>query len=489
MSQGPARQTSGIGYARFDVTKTEVNRRLLSVGILVVLSVSAIGIEFSRRQALYWYDVRADHAIQFSSPRVSRVPIDVSEHGFAFPDLGFAADTALLALEVSSTFTGLWFEPYVTIGMGETMTRQFLERGARGKRYFLLSADRLEPGARVVLAGGHVALREQTAELLLFRNSSLTEKKILVLAPHPDDAEIAAFGLYSGRESYIATITAGNYLNESYAHVYRSAEERRDLLGEVRTWDSLAVPMLGRVPPGRSVNLGYTNSSLRRLYEQRNEGTTLNRNVDEPLTRFRRDAGSLLGTQSTVTPSWASLVNDISALLDTISPDIVIAPHPVLDAAPDHQLTGLALVEALERRASETSALYLYTNHHVLTEYYPFGPSDSLMTAPPWLEEEVGFGSLYSYALSAEEQVHKLFALDAMHDLRQAPNRFVGGPTKRFLDRFRWAAQQVMADPLGTYSYFRRAVRPNELFFVYGAGELQLLSDSIHCPLVTSLCE
>jgi LmbE family N-acetylglucosaminyl deacetylase len=466
-----------------------VKKRLLGIGALIVLSVSTIGIEFSRRQALYWYDVRADHAIQFSGPRVSRVPVDVSEQGFTFPDTDFSGDTVLLALEVSSTLSGLWFEPYVTIGRGDMTTRQYLERGAHGRRYFLLSSDGLEPGLRLDLAGSHIGWREQTAELLLFRNPSLAEKKILVLAPHPDDAEIAAFGFYSGRRSYVATVTAGNYLNESYAHVYRSAAERRELLGELRTWDSLAVPMLGGVPPERSVNLGYSNSSLRRLYEQRDDETPLSPDAHESLARFRRDTGSLVATQSTVTPTWASLVNDISALLDTIAPDVVVAPHPALDAAPDHQLTGLALVEALERRASEASALYLYTNHHVLTEYYPFGPSDSVMTTPPWLDGRVSFASLYSHGLSAEKQAQKLFALDAMHDLRQAPNRFVGGPAKRFLDRLRWAGQQIKADPLGTYSYFRRAVRPNEIFFVYGAEELPLLTGSMHCPLVTSACE
>ena len=63
------------------------------------------------------------------------------------------------------------------------------------------------------------------------------------------------------------------------------------------------------------------------------------------------------------------------------------------------------------------------------------------------------------------------------------------GDAQRFLDRLRWAGQQIKADPLGTYSYFRRAVRPNEIFFVYGAEELPLLTGSMHCPLVTSACE
>ena len=63
-----------------------------------------------------------------------------------------------------------------------------------------------------------------------------------------------------------------------------------------------------------------------------------------------------------------------------------------------------------------------------------------------------------------------------MHDLRPAPHRFVGGPTSRFLSRVAHSVRQVVADPLGTYSYFRRAARPNELFLVYGPDDINALA-------------
>jgi hypothetical protein len=110
--------------------------------------------------------------------------------------------------------------------------------------------------------------------------------------------------------------------------------------------------------------------------------------------------------------------------------------------------------------------LLLYDNHHRLSEHYPFGSSGDRITLPPWFGG-VEFVSVYSHELDESAQLRKLFALEAMHDLRGPPLRLTGGPFRTFGDRLHQGFQLIRRDPFGDYSYFRRAVRPNELFFVY----------------------
>jgi len=448
--------------------------------LLLFLAITLlVGTELWRRQNLYWYDVHQDYRMSFASDRALRTPVEISDTGFVVPAIPDDWDTAVLGLRLSSKLTGFWFEPYMSIGGEGSAAPQSFERGLSGIRYLSFTGNKLAPGDAIRLKGHHLKWKAQTGELVLFRNPPLRAKRILVLAPHPDDAEIAAFGLYSEHESWIATITAGNYVDGLYAHLYDSRGQQNELRGEMRAWDSITVPLLGGVGPERVVNLGYSNGSLERLFEADDHDSELDLYTNELHARYRRGAVAELLGDYPASPDWAGLVADLSALLRTIEPDVIVAPHPALDAAPDHRLTTIALAEALYQAADRRSVLFLYTNHHVLAEYYPFGPSDSAVGLPPWFDVDTLFASIYSHPLDKHRQVQKLFALDAMHDLRAAPDRFVGGPTERFVSRIRWAAKEVVADPLGTYSYFRRAIRPNELFFVYEPAERDLLRSSI----------
>jgi hypothetical protein len=97
------------------------------------------------------------------------------------------------------------------------------------------------------------------------------------------------------------------------------------------------------------------------------------------------------------------------------------------------------------------------------------------VTLPPWFDRSLAFGGVYSQALDDTRQTEKLFALEAMHDLRSAPRRFIGQPTRRFLERLSVVASELWREPFGTYSYYRRAVRPNELFFVYSPSDRSAL--------------
>jgi LmbE family N-acetylglucosaminyl deacetylase len=233
--------------------------------------------------------------------------------------------------------------------------------------------------------------------------------------------------------------------------------------------------MWGGVPPSRSLNLGYFTETLKSMHST--PRTLVGNRITgaDDVNVFRRwNVTSLLDSRAAVS-TWESLVEDLALLIQELRPEIIVSPHPALDANLDHKFTTIAVLDALKKVGDTQSALYLYTNHHVYTEYFPFGPADALVTLPPWFDASLPFRGVYSQPLDDTRQTEKLFALEAMHDLRSAPRRFIGQPTMRFLDRLSVVAAELWREPFGTYSYYRRAVRPNELFFVYSAADHQSL--------------
>jgi hypothetical protein len=117
----------------------------------------------------------------------------------------------------------------------------------------------------------------------------------------------------------------------------------------------------------------------------------------------------------------------------------------------------------------------LYTNHHVHTEYFPFGPARAWVSLPPWFDRSVTFRAVHSLPLTPEVRRAKLLALDMHHDLRPAPSPVERGPLPTFLGRLGGMVRALIRDPARELSYFRRAPRPNELFFVYAAADRALL--------------
>jgi LmbE family N-acetylglucosaminyl deacetylase len=180
--------------------------------------------------------------------------------------------------------------------------------------------------------------------------------------------------------------------------------------------------------------------------------------------------------------TWENLVGDLVSLIDKIAPTVIIFPHPALDANRDHIFTADAVLEALQRLEDPVADLLLYTNHHVHAEYDPFGPSGDAVTLPPWFSASVTFRSLYSAPLSPGLQREKLFALDAMHDLRAPPELVVGSVPARIVSRMAKAVRDVWRDPARELSYMRRAVRSNELFFAYRGDDRAVLQRWLPAP-------
>ena len=155
------------------------------------------------------------------------------------------------------------------------------------------------------------------------------------------------------------------------------------------------------------------------------------------------------------------MVGNIEYLLKEIKPDIIVTPYPALDYHKDHKLSSIALFEAIMKSGIRKGKLYLYTNHFTLNEYYPYGNMGGVISLPPNFGETIYFENIYSHPLTIDNQNDKIFALEAMNDLRLDTEwRFSGGAIKITL-------KKIKRDILGIENnYYKRSVRSNELFFV-----------------------
>src|SRR5262249_18193890 len=159
------------------------------------------------------------------------------------------AASGFLEVEVDASVMGWVTDPAIEIRADRFRDVQYVERGARGSRFFNISRllKSAPERARVGLTGRGLAWRRQGLRLHLCRQTVAPADRVLVIAPHPDDAEIAAFGLYSDTDATVVTLTAGDASDR-----YRGAAEpwmhlSREEVARVRVLDSLTIPQLGHV--------------------------------------------------------------------------------------------------------------------------------------------------------------------------------------------------------------------------------------------------
>ncbi len=376
-------------------------------------------------------------------------------------------DTALLGVGVDVAFQGA--APFVEMTSAGRSDRQYFRPGETGSRWLNLSFLRgVTGGTRVNFRTEGVRIAAGTAPLRLFANGLDLSRTVLVLAPHPDDAEIAAFGVYAHRHATIVTVTTGNAGPRSYEAVFADVPEMYRFKGVIRLIDSITVPWQGGIPPERTFNMGYFDA---RLAEMHDTPTAVIPEMYGPNTDIggylSYNLGSLLPKRARAS-KWTNLVDDLETVLKKVKPAVIVAPHPQLDSHPDHQFTTVALAEALSRRR-QRATLLLYTNHADRNRY-PYGPAGTAMSLPPPVEQEVQIDRVYSHPVSIDLQRRKLFALESMHDLRPSPSRIYQAEFG--------ADRSIEPEAIGTsagggVNYLRRGPRSNELFFVYDETTLK----------------
>jgi LmbE family N-acetylglucosaminyl deacetylase len=368
-------------------------------------------------------------------------------------------DTALLGVQVIADPTIA--SPYVEIAAGNVSDRQYFAVGDAGERWLNLTFLRgAMVGTRIALRGEGVTFASQAARLRLFAGSPDLSKAMLVLAPHPDDAEIAAFGIYANRNASVITVTAGNAGAPTYEAVFDDSGELYLFKGRIRVIDSITIPWQGRIPPERAFNLGYFDARLAEMHDKRDIVIPEMYRPNTDINVYRREnIGSLLPLRPRES-KWGNLVDDMLTVLKKVKPSVIVAPHPQLDTHRDHQFTTVALSEALARWKRPVTLL-LYTNHADRNRY-PYGPAGTLVSLPPPPAGDVLFDRIYSHPVSRGLQRLKLFALESMHDLRFTPTR----QYQLAREDARSAAPEKQG-PEPDITYLRRGPRSNELFFVY----------------------
>lgn len=431
--------------------------------ILCLLAVSTVAFLYFTRAALYNYDVAADYAYDFSDKQAIISEISLENGTLSLPEKEDMNRSSFLEVSVNSNPLAKILRPSVTISDGSSTEVEFFEHGASGKRYLNISKFVEKGASEIRLIGKLLTVDNGPAQLIQFENVDFDGKRVLVLAAHPDDAEIAAFGLYSGHEDvYVVTVTSGDAGPFLYDEIYSDPLTHYLKKGEVRTWNSLTVPMLGGVHPENILNLGYNDARLKNMEADRTLVAAGRYTDVSDMETYRSQNSSSLAEGLVGINNWESLVGNMVYLLNEIKPDIIVTASPKLDMHSDHQYATHALVEALKQIDRHDGHLLLYTNHQVVfNERFPYGDAGALISLPPTPRGANHFGRLYSHPMSLSQQRSKIFALDAMNDLRLGTDfRF---PFRAFAQAF----ETLWTDLDGSNEqYFRRAIRSNEFFYV-----------------------
>jgi LmbE family N-acetylglucosaminyl deacetylase len=294
--------------------------------------------------------------------------------------------------------------------------------------------------------------------LHVFEPPALADSNVLIVAPHPDDAEIAAFGVYATHRSWIVTITAGER-GGGIPPVGLPSDQYLQWAAMLRVADSLSVPQLGRVKPERCVNLAYPDAALERMHQQPTQPFTL---ACEPqLPRGELRSMNLLPEFREGPPcTWNGLVEDLHRLLELAKPDIIICPHPLLEMHSDHVFATHAVERALRNSSGPTPLFLLYTVHGAGAPVYPHGPAAAISGVTPhdgpgWVAD-----AIYSHTVEPQLRLAKLLAVENMHGVRT--NRLP------LTAQIRGLLAGLGADPT---SFLRRAPRPTEMYYVL-AGDM-----------------
>ncbi|KAA0949121.1 MULTISPECIES: PIG-L family deacetylase [unclassified Pseudomonas] len=370
-------------------------------------------------------------------------------------------ETLILGVQLKSHWLGRFFDPAVELLGAQTPDRQVFERGVAGVRYLNLtgSAEALASGT-LRLRGRFCRLKGQPT-LWLFRQPDYRRQRVMVIAPHADDAELAAFSLYSqADESWVVTLTAGEIEAQHYQQMGLPKADAARIKGRLRAWDSVTVPRWAGVPEAHCVQLGYFCMQLSAMQAAPDQPQD-SREAQLDDTRLFRQFNSLaLPGDVDGAPTWSNLIADLRALLLKARPEVIVLPTPLLDPHPDHICAHAAILEALQGLAWQPTTLLGYANHLHDNDRWPMGDSGAGVALPPRFDSALELVPC-SLQLTLSQQQDKAMALGMMHDLQ---------PRAPFKRRLRRLLQQMLAgrgpSPYGENEFFRKAVRRHELLWV-----------------------
>lgn len=370
------------------------------------------------------------------------------------------SQTLVLAVRVKATLLGRFFDPAIELTGDGVSDSQAFERGVNGLRYLNLTGLAAQVSAGQLRLRGRRCVIQGTPQLWSFQHADARRQRVMVIAPHADDAELAAFGLYSqADESWIVTLTAGEIEAEHYQQMGMNRADAARIKGRLRAWDSITVPRWAGVPESRCVQLGYFCLQLPAMQAAPDQPIA-SREADLSDTRLFRQFNSMtLPGDADGAPTWNNLIADLRALLLHARPDVVVMPHATIDPHPDHICSQAAVFEALQGLEWQPQTVLGYANHLHDNDRWPMGNAYSGVALPPVFDASVTLVP-YSIELDVQQQRDKAMALGMMHDLQPSPplKRRVRRWLQKVLAGRRWPAE-------GENEFFRKAVRRHELFW------------------------
>ena len=426
--------------------------KVLLITLMSLVIGAILSIIFFKKNT-YGYNVSTNYNYNFQNI----TPIKIQNQSFSVPQSIEKNQTSFLKIKLSNNLFSNIFQPYIDITSNELSQRQYFEHGSSGDRYINLTAF-IELGATYIKLNTHfTAIENQNGFFTTFINEDLTKAKILIIAPHPDDAEIAAFGLYEKyhKNSFILTILAGDGLNL----INENTKNDFLYLGKTRTDNSLKTPLIGNINPNNILNLGYFDGTLKNMFENKSKNFSSTNGKTSDINTFRNQNTSIYKNLLTGTSNWNSLINNLKKIITQFNPTVIVSPYPKIDIHSDHQYTTKAIIQALKELNINKGNLFLYSNHYVTNEYYPYGKKGSSITLPPNFDNAIYFKSIFSNTLKLEDQIKKQKALASMYALQ---NQITTNPFQEF-------KRDILEQD---FSYFRRAVRTNEIFFVCPFNEI-----------------
>lgn len=218
-----------------------------------------------------------------------------------------------------------------------------------------------------LLTGIHVAASPQLESVEIARiDERQCLGKIMIVSPHPDDAELGAGGLYMDHccDVSIVTLAAGDWINKMTSqYVKRLDNNLADASthkATIRAWNSVHTPSLGGVPVERCVNLGLPDLHLMHIATEQTptvadaKKKSICRSFNQvPLPGDRDGAITRTGT-----------IGDLCHLIESWRPTTLVLMDPEIDVHTDHRACSLLVADALERSAHQPTTVLLCSIHH-----------------------------------------------------------------------------------------------------------------------------
>lgn len=362
--------------------------------------------------------------------------------------------------------------PFVTVHIGQR-TVSFSMHRQHQKAALTLALARTEVESPLSFSFRGCKPVGTHASVTVASRPALDDGPIMIVAPHPDDAEIAAGGFYSAYASQtrIVTLSAGELLRKLDRQYIAGLDDDLTAAGRrkgtVRSWNSVATPLLSGVafehcpvlgvPDGHGWEIMHDNASIEPIL---------------PVNDARRFNTLSLPCDGAESLGRDDIIRDLGYLIEYWQPATILVTDPEYDPHGDHRAAAMALARALQQSHFRPARVLLYANHYRGT--HPPGPAfQPAWTPSPELRTPCFHRPTpYLFCLDREAQRHKALLLDAMTDLarRDRPRQIRRKKRKEGFE------PSLAPD---RDRYFQWAVRSSEYFqmvepedFIEGAREL-----------------